>query len=161
MFFKNYFNGIQSSALSYYCLGKFLAWGRVAVAWGCAFLVCVRVCVCKCYIVFSHLVSYVDSVRSMEDKLRTTPLVTQLPLGSGREFTGVIDLLTMDLLVWDKGGDGTNFANVPLIPCSQDMKYKNFSKLGRLSELVKTTPISRERLEEALEARYNLAEQVQ
>ena len=96
----------------------------------------------------------------MEDKLHTTPLVTQLPLGVGRNFTGVIDLLTMDLLVWDKGGDGANFTNVPLIAPNPELEHKDFSKLGRLSELSRDAPVSRERIEEALEARYNLAEQV-
>lgn len=104
--------------------------------------------------------SLADSVKSMADKLHTTPLVTQLPLGVGRNFMGVVDLLTMDLLVWDKGGDGANFTNVPLIDPSPELEHKDFTKLGRLSELARDAPVSRERIEEALEARYNLAEQV-
>ncbi|XP_064390817.1 ribosome-releasing factor 2, mitochondrial-like isoform X2 [Halichondria panicea] len=104
--------------------------------------------------------SLVDCVRSIEDKLDTTPLITQLPLGAAKDFTGVIDLVTMELLVWGKGGDGSRFTRLPLIPKDNENRTGDFTKLSRLSELVKDTPLNERGMEEALEARNNLAEQV-
>ena len=75
----------------------------------------------------------------MEDRLKATPLVTQLPLGEGREFCGVIDLITMEVLRWERGTDGATFSRVPL-------------QKGALSEAT---------LKAAVQARYYLAEQVQ
>ena len=75
----------------------------------------------------------------MEAQLRATPLVTQLPLGEGREFCGVIDLVTMEVLRWERGTDGATFSRVPL-------------QKGALSEAT---------LKAAVQARYCLAEQVQ
>ena len=74
----------------------------------------------------------------MEARLRATPLVTQLPLGEGREFCGVIDLITMEALTWERGTDGATFSRVPL-------------QEGAVSEAT---------LKAALQARYHLAEQV-
>ncbi len=99
-------------------------------------------------------------MRSIEDKLDTTPLITQLPLGAAKDFTGVIDLVTMELLVWGKGGDGSRFTRLPLIPKDNENRTGDFTKLSRLSELVKDTPLNERGMEEALEARNNLAEQV-
>ena len=96
----------------------------------------------------------------MRDKLLTTPLVTQLPLGVGKDFTGVIDLLTMDLIMWAKGGDGRKFTRAPLIPTDPQNGTKDFTKLKRRSELVKDMPLTEKALEDVLEARNDLAEQV-
>ena len=96
----------------------------------------------------------------MEDKLDATPLITQLPLGAAKYFTGVIDLVTMELLVWGKGGDGSCFTRLPLVPKDNQTKSIDFTKLSRLSEMVKDTPLNERGMEEALEARNNLAEQV-
>ena len=79
------------------------------------------------------------TVQSMEAQLRATPLVTQLPLGEGREFCGVIDLITMEVLRWERGTDGATFSRVPL-------------QKGALSEAT---------LKAAVQGRYYLAEQVQ
>lgn len=84
------------------------------------------------------LPSLSHTVQSMEARLRATPLVTQLPLGEGREFCGVIDLITMEALTWERGTDGATFSRVPL-------------QKGAVSEVT---------LKEAMQARYHLAEQV-
>lgn len=99
----------------------------------------------------------------MKQKLDATPLVTQLPLGEGREFTGVVDLLTMDLLVWERGSDGSEYVRVPLLKADPRTGARDFDSLPallgpgwRFGEL----PVSRERVKEALEHRSVLAEQV-
>ncbi|MGT2491150.1 GTP-binding protein [Cupriavidus basilensis] len=45
-------------------------------------------------------------VGMIEDRLGVVPLVLQLPIGSEGDFTGVIDLVTMQALLW-QGGAGT------------------------------------------------------
>ncbi|XP_037085413.1 ribosome-releasing factor 2, mitochondrial-like [Pollicipes pollicipes] len=54
------------------------------------------------------------SLRSVEERLRVPPLLTQLPLGVGAQFRGVVDLATMTRLEWPRGGDGTVFEARPL-----------------------------------------------
>ena len=108
--------------------------------------------------------SFMGTVSSMEKKLRAMPLVMQLPLGEGRNFTGVIDLLSVDVLMWNKGGDGRNFTRVPLITHTSEDGKKDFKKLssqqliGRLN--AENLPIDSKLVSEALDMRYNLAEQV-
>lgn len=100
----------------------------------------------------------------MEKKLRATPLVVQLPLGQGRDFTGVIDLLTMDVLMWNKGGDGRNFTCVPLITHTNEDGKKDFKKLSSKQLIdnlnAENLPIDSKLVSEALDMRYSLAEQV-
>ena len=104
------------------------------------------------------------TVSSMEKKLRATPLVVQLPLGQGRNFIGVLDLLTMDVLAWNKGVDGRNFTRVPLITQSNEDGKKDFKKLSSKQLMdsvnVENLPIDSKLISEALDMRYNLAEQV-
>jgi elongation factor G len=100
----------------------------------------------------------------MEKKLRATPLVVQLPLGQGRDFTGVLDLLTMDVLTWSKGGDGRNFTRVPLITHTNEDGKKDFKQLSSKQLIDSLTaenlPLDSKLVSEALDMRYNLAEQV-
>ena len=104
------------------------------------------------------------TVSSMEKKLRATPLVVQLPLGQGRDFTGVIDLLTMDILTWAKGEDGRNFTRVPLITHTNEDGKKDFKRLSSKqlidSLIAENLPLDSKLVSEALDMRYNLAEQV-
>jgi elongation factor G len=45
------------------------------------------------------------AVASIRDRLRVTPLVTQLPIGAEDAFTGVVDLVRMRALTWTADGD--------------------------------------------------------
>jgi peptide subunit release factor RF-3 len=100
----------------------------------------------------------------MEKKLRATPLVVQLPLEQGRDFTGVLDLLTMDVLTWTKGGDGRNFTHVPLITHTNEDGNKDFKQLSSKQLIdrlnAENLPLDSKLVSEALDKRYNLAEQV-
>ncbi|MFF3327829.1 elongation factor G [Streptomyces sp. NPDC002889] len=53
------------------------------------------------------------AVASIRERLRTVPLVVQLPIGQEDGFTGVVDLLRMRSLVWGAGGDSFEQGPVP------------------------------------------------
>ncbi|XP_005107027.1 ribosome-releasing factor 2, mitochondrial [Aplysia californica] len=55
-------------------------------------------------------------LQSLQKKLHVTPLVLNLPVGSGREFTGVLDLVNLEKLTWDptSSRDGSSFTKIPI-----------------------------------------------
>src|SRR5580658_9787678 len=53
-------------------------------------------------------------VQEMRDKLKATPLVIQLPIGSEEKFTGLIDLVEQQGLIWDEDRLGANFRVVEI-----------------------------------------------
>ncbi|XP_058473048.1 ribosome-releasing factor 2, mitochondrial [Solea solea] len=57
------------------------------------------------------------SMESIRQKLKANPVLLQIPVGSGRDFTGVVDLITSQKLIWklsSAGGDGRLFESAPL-----------------------------------------------
>ncbi len=48
-------------------------------------------------------------VQEMRDKLKTVPLLLQLPIGAEDKFTGVIDLVEQRALIWDEDRLGANY----------------------------------------------------
>jgi len=48
-------------------------------------------------------------LQMMVDRLKTTPLPIQLPIGKEDDFQGIIDLISMRALLYDPHGLGTNF----------------------------------------------------
>ena len=54
------------------------------------------------------------SLRSVRERLGVPPLLTQLPLGEGPQFRGVLELASMTRLEWPRGGDGSQFDSRPL-----------------------------------------------
>jgi len=53
-------------------------------------------------------------VAAMRDRLGAHPVVVQLPIGTGDDFTGVIDLVTMTARVWDDASLGVRFDDRPV-----------------------------------------------
>ena len=47
------------------------------------------------------------AVGSIKQRLGAEAVLTQLPVGSGREFVGVVDLVHMCVLLWPQGGGAT------------------------------------------------------
>ena len=45
-----------------------------------------------------------ECTKSMTSKLGITPLVTQMQIGEGTDFKGVLDLVTMEAYLWDPKG---------------------------------------------------------
>ncbi|KAM3599877.1 uncharacterized protein V6R79_013261 [Siganus canaliculatus] len=57
------------------------------------------------------------SIDSIRQKLKANPVLLQIPIGSGKNFSGVVDLLTNQKLTWKPaslGGDGRTFERKPL-----------------------------------------------
>ena len=63
-------------------------------------------------------------VQMIIDRLKATPIVMQLPVGSGETFDGVIDLLEMKEMVWD-GEKGSHYSYVD-IPADMVEKAKEY-----------------------------------
>ncbi len=66
----------------------------------------------------------------------------------------------MEILIWSRGSDGSIFTRLPLIQKHRQDGERDFTKLDRLSELARDTPLSERGVEEVVEARNQLAEQV-
>ncbi|XP_073535969.1 ribosome-releasing factor 2, mitochondrial isoform X1 [Phyllobates terribilis] len=61
--------------------------------------------------------SFKYSVESIKEKLKARPLLLQLPIGEGKSFQGLIDLVSMESLTWSprsNGDDGKRFLSKPL-----------------------------------------------
>uniref|UniRef100_A0A7N8XXM1 Elongation factor G2 n=1 Tax=Mastacembelus armatus TaxID=205130 RepID=A0A7N8XXM1_9TELE len=57
------------------------------------------------------------SIESIRQKLKANPVLLQIPIGSGKNFTGVVDLLSKQKLIWklsSMGEDGRVFEMKPL-----------------------------------------------
>ncbi|MDY0374130.1 MAG: elongation factor G [Desulfobacterium sp.] len=48
-------------------------------------------------------------VAAIENKLKATPLVLQIPVGKEESFTGVIDLMTRQEIIWNDDTQGTEY----------------------------------------------------
>uniref|UniRef100_A0A8D0ARS1 GTP dependent ribosome recycling factor mitochondrial 2 n=1 Tax=Sander lucioperca TaxID=283035 RepID=A0A8D0ARS1_SANLU len=58
------------------------------------------------------------SIQSIKQKLKANPVLLQIPVGSGRNFSGVVDLLTNQKMIWKpksmRHDDGRMFESKPL-----------------------------------------------
>jgi elongation factor G len=59
---------------------------------------------------------FFGAVEQMRVKLKANPLILQLPVGSAESFTGVIDLLQMQEIVWDDDTLGATFSYQEIRP---------------------------------------------
>nr|XP_023678954.1 ribosome-releasing factor 2, mitochondrial isoform X1 [Paramormyrops kingsleyae]XP_023678955.1 ribosome-releasing factor 2, mitochondrial isoform X2 [Paramormyrops kingsleyae] len=56
-----------------------------------------------------------DSVESIKKKLKANPVIVQMPIGRGKGFTGLVDLITSQRMTWHQSdGDGRVFETKPL-----------------------------------------------
>lgn len=56
------------------------------------------------------------TLEMMRDRLNASPLVMQLPVGAEDNFSGVIDLIDMQQIVWDQDSLGENYQAVDISP---------------------------------------------
>src|ERR671931_527004 len=73
------------------------------------------------------------TVRMIEDRLHTVPLVVQLPWGSENSFAGVIDLIEMKGLRWAEGmGESWETVDIPeeLRAAAEKARHDLFEKLA-------------------------------
>jgi len=57
-------------------------------------------------------------VKTIIDLLGSTPAILQLPIGSEGDFLGVIDLVTMEAVVWRGEDLGASYDRIPLAECN-------------------------------------------
>lgn len=60
--------------------------------------------------------SFFGTVDMMKERLNANPLITQLPLGSEDDFTGIIDLIRMQQIVWEEDDLGESFTIEEISP---------------------------------------------
>jgi len=75
--------------------------------------------------------SFFASVDSIREKLQASPLMIQLPIGEEGGFLGVIDLVGMEALVWDKTSPGEEhtFTTVAIPEAYQDQALEYREKM--------------------------------
>ncbi len=56
------------------------------------------------------------AVLSMKEKLNTSPLIVQIPVGSEERFAGVIDLISMKQIIWNDESLGAEYHMVDIDP---------------------------------------------
>lgn len=59
---------------------------------------------------------FFSAVDSMKKKLRTNPVILQLPMGAEESFKGVIDLVNMKQITWDDETKGASFSKDEISP---------------------------------------------
>ena len=64
--------------------------------------------------------NFKSSVNSMKDKLGANPLIIQLPIGSEKSFSGIVDLITMEKIIWDSNDHYGNKYNKWKLSASKD-----------------------------------------
>ena len=74
-----------------------------------------------------------DVVTQIENKLKATPLLLQLPIGKELDFTGVVDLIRMKAIIFDKESEGVNYeiTDIPpdLLELAQDYRKQMIEQL--------------------------------
>ena len=52
---------------------------------------------------------FLETVKQIREVLKSNPLILQIPIGSSDTFEGIIDLIDMKSIIWDKDSDGKSF----------------------------------------------------
>ena len=58
--------------------------------------------------------NFFDVLDQIVEKLKAKPVALQIPYGQADEFKGIVDLVSMKLLVWDEGSQGQTFSEQPI-----------------------------------------------
>ncbi|MEK7071226.1 MAG: translation factor GTPase family protein, partial [Patescibacteria group bacterium] len=71
--------------------------------------------------------NFEGTVKEITDRLAANPAVMVYPIGKEQDFTGVIDLLSMKALVWDKDPQGTEYSitDIPENLKAKSEEYRN------------------------------------
>jgi elongation factor G len=77
------------------------------------------------------------TVGEIKDRLGANPVVLTYPIGKEQEFRGVINLLNMKALIWDKEGQGIKYVTTDEIPA--EVKEKATAFRSKLIEQVAET----------------------
>ncbi|XP_062516470.1 ribosome-releasing factor 2, mitochondrial-like isoform X2 [Corticium candelabrum] len=75
------------------------------------------------------------SVNAIKTKLKIIPLVTQIPMTIGRDFTRIIDLISLKILKWpNQSQTRRDFEVIPLVPDQGQAYEKSINARGVLLE---------------------------
>ena len=58
--------------------------------------------------------NFLNVTSEIKDKLGANPLILQLPMGSEENFKGIIDLVSMEGIVWNNNAEGSEFQNIDI-----------------------------------------------
>ncbi|NXF93646.1 RRF2M factor, partial [Eubucco bourcierii] len=87
--------------------------------------------------------SFTYAVESIQQKLKTKPLLLQLPIGEAKTFRGLVDVVTKEQIVWKSAldlDDGKNFKQKPLLEADDPKLFRELQDArNTLIEQVKTT----------------------
>ncbi len=70
-----------------------------------------------------------STVNEIQDRLGANPAVMTMPVGKEQDFKGVVDLLEMKALIWDKDPQGTEYSVVEIPPNLKDEAVRERAKL--------------------------------
>jgi elongation factor G len=89
-------------------------------------------------------------VAMLRDRLGATPIVLQMPIGSGTQFRGVVDLVSMTALVWDAGATAPRVADIPadLLLDARTQRHCMLEQLVELDDEALTLYVENEDLDE-------------
>jgi len=91
-------------------------------------------------------------VDTIVEMLGATPAVLQLPIGSEGDFLGVIDLVTMEAIIWRGEDLGASFDTVPLADCNDEPLVDDALKAKAVEWREKLVELAVEQDEDALMA---------
>ena len=80
------------------------------------------------------------TVEEIRDRLGANPIIMTYPIGKEHEFTGVIDLMTMKALVWDKDVQGVEYTigEIPadLLKKANEMRAKMIEQISETDDTI-------------------------
>lgn len=80
------------------------------------------------------------TVEEIRDRLGANPIIMTYPIGKEHEFTGVIDLMTMKALVWDKDVQGVEYTigEIPadLLKKATEMRAKMIEQISETDDAI-------------------------
>jgi len=77
------------------------------------------------------------TVKEIQDRLGANPVVMVYPIGKEQDFKGIVDLLTLKALIWDKDPQGTEYTITDELP--EELKKKAQEQRAKLIEKVAET----------------------
>lgn len=69
--------------------------------------------------------NFENAVEELRTKLGAKPAVTHFPVGASSDFSGVIDVIAGQMLIWSEADQGVSYARRP-IPSSEQGRYESF-----------------------------------
>jgi elongation factor G len=83
---------------------------------------------------------FLATVEMMKARLKANPLILQLPVGEGDDFTDVIDLIDMKQIRWDEQALGTTYDRIPIqddkLPRAEEYREKMIEAIAEYDDEV-------------------------